>query len=663
MNLTLTFLLLVCFGFLSYSQQSEPFLDLMDSQGNVPSAFLNNKRKLPGELNDRTVDDNNELIVRELLHSGQVLYGGEMTEYIRQIASEILKDDPDLFRQLSFFIYRSSDELSFSTSSGLVFVSTGLISQLSNEDQLAFAIAREIGHFVNKHKNYPFIRYEDSYAEGKGTYEYKKTFGTFFIRTVEENIVADAYAVKLLKQSGVEMASAISYFDALLYAYLPFDEVEINHTFFNLDTSFVIPSAYFQKTDVSIDSEENGDSNRHLFMEGIRERKAAVVEIIGIPENNIKMKEATDRFLRFRTAARFEVVRMNLVSREYILALYHSFILLQQHPENDFLERAFIKAIYAISVYRMNDADKDIDLDNYQGEISKLGNVLGSLSEEQVGVLAMMHIKNYVNSHPEDEYMISLLESTVQNLKNASGFQYSSFRSMSYLNDQTSELKDTLNLSKYDKIKMSRREFALENYEKDFHLYVLDFINTDSLVQVCFDREEMNYSESNPTGIKSVLVMNPVLRNKNLKFGLDLLLSESQLSVLSKAIENNSSFDSLRVRYLNILALDSTDWEEFNAISAIKIWFSESAKHLFLKDFVSLESDMLYPYIKKNGTRYILFSRAEGKDKQSIFSSYSLGLFDLTSGKLLHKAQLVHQVNYQNQVFMRLFNKMMDDIK
>ncbi len=662
MNLTVTFLLLVCFGFLGYSQQ-KPFLDLMESQGNVPSVFLNHKRKLPGKLTDQTVEDNNELIVRELLQGGQVLYGDEMTGYMRQIASEILKDDPDLFRQLSFFTYRSSDELSFSTSSGLVFVSTGLISQLSNEDQLAFAIAREIGHFVNKHKNYPFIRYEDSYAEGKGTYEYKKIFSTFFIRTVEENTVADAYAVKLLKQSRFELASAISYFDALLYAYLPFDEVEINHTFFNLDTSFVIPSAYFQKTDVSIDPDENGDSNRHLFMEGIRKRKAAVVEIIGIPGNTVKVKEVTDRFLRFRTAARFEMVRMNLVAREYILALYHSFILQQQYPENDFLERAFIKALYAIAVYRMNDADKDMDLDNYQGEISKLGNVLGSLSEEQVGVLAMMHIKNYVNSHPGDEYMISLLESTVQNLKNASGFQYSSFRSISYLNDQTSELKDTLNLSKYDKIKMSRREFALENYEKDFHLYVRDFINTDSLVQVCFDREEINYLKYNPTGIKNVLVMNPVLRNENIKYGLDLLLSESQLSVLSKDIENNSSFDSLRVRYLNILALDSTDWEEFNTISAIKVWFSESAKHLFLNDFVSLESDMLYPYIKKNGTKYILFSRADGKDKQSIFSSYCLGLFDLTSGKLLHTVQLVHQVNYQNQVFMRLFNKMMHDIK
>ena len=208
-----------------------------------------------------------------------------------------------------------------------------------------------------------------------------------------------------------------------------------------------------------------------MFIDGIRERKAAVVEITGIPESKVK-SEATVDFLRLRTKARFEVVRMNLVCREYVLALYHSFVLLKQYPENDFLIRAFNKALYAVAVYRMNDADTDLDIDNYQGEISKLGNVLGSLSKEQVGVLAMMHIKNYVISHPGDEYMLSLLESVIQNLKNTSGFQYSSFRSISYLNNEDTDVKDTLNLSKYDKIKISRKEFSIKNYEKNFHFSV-----------------------------------------------------------------------------------------------------------------------------------------------------------------------------------------------
>jgi hypothetical protein len=157
--------------------------------------------------------------------------------------------------------------------------------------------------------------------------------------------------------------------------------------------------------------------------------------------------------------------------------------------------------------------------------------------------------------------------------------------------------------------------------------------------------------------------MNPVLRNENLKFGLDLLLSESQSKVLSKAIEKSNGFDSLSVRFLNILELDSTDWEEFNTISAIKVWFSESAKHLFLDDFISLESDMLYAYTKKTGVKHVLFSRVDGKDKQSMFSSYNLGLFDLTTGKLIHTVDELNQLKYQSQIFMQLFNKIMREVQ
>lgn len=648
---------------IAMAQQGVQPLELIRSKGDIPAVFLKNKEpKAPKTVTDKTIELNNSLILRELFLGGRVSYGDEITLYLQQTASRLLKNDPELLGRLSFFTYKSSEVKSFSTSGGLIFISTGLIAQLSDENQLAFAIAHEIGHVVNKHKNYPYIFYEDRYAKATGTFEQRKHFNTFFIRTVEENMLADAYATDLLSKSGVDVKRAASYFDILLYAYLPFDEVEVDKSFLNLDSTFVIPDSYFQAVSVEINPEENGDSNRGLSLDALKQRKAAVDEKV-TASRNTTTENKSDQFSWIQTRSRCEVIRMNLVDRDYVAAVYHTYVLSQNYPEDDFLERSLAKALYALAVYKINKQEENLDLEKYQGSISAVGNLFKKLTDQQAGILAMIHLKKYLNKKPEDAYMVSLLRSLIRNLKEVSGFNYSSFRSASDLDIGLSKMEDSTALSKYDKIKISKREFAVKNYETEFHLFVLDFVKDDPVIRSQFNTERSAVPEGKPTGIKHVLMTDPIFRSPHLQFGLDLLQAEFRIGEIYAALAKTRPVEGISVQPLKSGELTSGSETELKAISAIRLWLSECTQHLDFGDFISMESDELQTALPKTEANYLLYSFADSKSKHTAFSVSRLGLIRFSSGKIEYAVDYYTDKKYNTLLFLTAFKRILTDIK
>lgn len=85
--------------------------------------------------------------IDDLLHSGYVVFGDEVSNYISSIADSLLKDDLLTRSALRFYTLKSMASNAFSTDQGIIFVTTGLISQVKNEAQLAFILAHEICHF------------------------------------------------------------------------------------------------------------------------------------------------------------------------------------------------------------------------------------------------------------------------------------------------------------------------------------------------------------------------------------------------------------------------------------------------------------------------------------------------------------------------------------
>jgi len=60
--------------------------------------------------------------IDKILHSGYVVYGDEISEYVTEIANKLLANNPELLAKLRFYTIKSNSTNAFSTDQGIVFV-------------------------------------------------------------------------------------------------------------------------------------------------------------------------------------------------------------------------------------------------------------------------------------------------------------------------------------------------------------------------------------------------------------------------------------------------------------------------------------------------------------------------------------------------------------
>ena len=99
--------------------------------------------------------------VDEILMSGKVLYGNKVSDYINEVASKLLVNEPDLKSKMRFYLLNVPYANAFATNNGIVMVTTGLIAQLENEAQLAFVLSHEISHFKLSHSFESYKKSQD----------------------------------------------------------------------------------------------------------------------------------------------------------------------------------------------------------------------------------------------------------------------------------------------------------------------------------------------------------------------------------------------------------------------------------------------------------------------------------------------------------------------
>ena len=134
----------------------------LQSKGTIPEDFTKStKSKLDDDLAKKKTDltasqekilfEGTNYAIDELLHSGMVVYGDEISKYATEIVDRLLRNDPSLRSELRIYTIKSNETNAFSTDQGIIFVTTGLMSQITCEAQLAFVLAHEIAHYQKKH--------------------------------------------------------------------------------------------------------------------------------------------------------------------------------------------------------------------------------------------------------------------------------------------------------------------------------------------------------------------------------------------------------------------------------------------------------------------------------------------------------------------------------
>ncbi|MCX6297056.1 MAG: M48 family metallopeptidase [Bacteroidetes bacterium] len=346
----------------SYGQYATDYTPLKSS-GALPEEFLKTARALSEEElktvgygTDRIAKQqfitSSNYFLRDLLLSGDVLINDPLGIYVNKVADELLKNDPELRKEIHIYVTKSPDVNAHAFDKGFIFVNAGLLAQLENEAQLAYVLAHEITHVVKKHSVNQYI---ENIKLDRGTSTYEN--GSYEARDIakyrfsqENETEADAEGLVRIKESGYSVKALFGAFDVLQYSYLPFELVDFKKSFFE-DDYLILPDTVFLKKTAAIKSNDDYDDTKSTHP-NIRKRRAAIEPDLTVSDESTRKKYivSEEEFKKAREIARFESCRLYLVDRDYVNAIYAAYILLEKYPDNVYLKKIVAKALYNIAI-------------------------------------------------------------------------------------------------------------------------------------------------------------------------------------------------------------------------------------------------------------------------------------------------------------------------
>lgn len=426
--------------------------------------------------------------IDELLHSGMVVYGDPISVYGNDILDKLLAKNKGLRKELRLYTIKSNVSNAFATDQGIIFITTGLVSQLTSEAQLAYILAHEISHYTEKHivETYDWklknSRHKDR-IERLGNYSKEKEFS------------ADKLGVKLYHDAGYAQEEVVKTFDVLMYSYLPFDEVKFPIDYFNNEFIF-IPENQFPDKAYPIKAEEDYDDSEHTHP-NIKKRKDSVEIELTLHANwgNNLFHYTEERFLEIRNIARFESIRSDLLDANYGNALYSIFLLEREFPTSIYLKRskahAWLNLIMYAKEFKSNRTVSKIS--DLEGESATLHYFLRKSKNQAIKTLGLRVIYDLHNEYPKDEEISLIYKSAVDALGWDEKFDLDKYSSQTFteaINEFNKQVKDTSSivvtnsteLSKYDRI--NRRKTKNENDDFDstkYYIYALSDLKEDNL--------------------------------------------------------------------------------------------------------------------------------------------------------------------------------------
>ncbi len=404
--------------------------------------------------------------IDEIIHSEVCVFGDPISEYVRDIAKNLLKDDQETFNQLRFYTLKSNETNAFSTDQGVIFVTTGLVSQVSSEAQIAYVLAHEIAHYKRKHV---LERFKQKTVLKNSNYYELSTYSK------ERELEADSDAIEIYKNAGYDEALIEPTFDVLMYSYLPFDEVRVPETFFN-SKEFYVPSFKFPKDGFPITAEENYNDSKSSHP-NISKRKKQVLDVLekGNGWNGKADLLGEDRFYEIRNIARFETIRNAILALDLTNALYSVFVLEKEFPNSHYLKVMKAKTLLALAQTKSASVSKPFESKLHkEGEIAILHSILKKMEKLELASIALRQIYDLRSENPNDLEIQAIYDRMVETAANTKQFSLESFSKHNYgqalvlnkaYNDSIAKIPvDSLNKtepdknvgSKYDKIKKKR---------------------------------------------------------------------------------------------------------------------------------------------------------------------------------------------------------------
>jgi predicted Zn-dependent protease len=625
------------------------------SKGKIPEDFtkqtyskleedLKKERQELKNSQEKVFVEGTNYAIDEILHSGLVVFGDEISTYVGEIANKLLENDYALRSKLRFYTIKSNTANAFSTDQGILFVTTGLIAQLTSEAQLAYVLAHEIAHYREKHV-------VETFDWSLKNRRYGDNINRLANHSKEQEFEADKIGIKMYYDAGYSSSEIFSTFDVLMYSYLPFDEIEFPTNYFNTPQIYV-PASLFPDKKYPIKAEEDYDDENSSHP-NIKKRKAAAEKEIGSLSNwgDVTQYLGTTRFNNIRSIARFEGVRSDILDASYADAMYSIFLLEREYPNSIYLKRMKAQVWLNLMLFKKeNVSAKTIDRANeLEGESAALHFFLKKLNRDGLSTLALRQVYDIHMAYPDDKEITAIYNKLANDLTSFEKFKTEIYSKKSFseaAQDYVNSKKDTTKAlaadttskkgSKYDRIKNKKNADLPDNFDSTkFYLYAITDILNDASFQDVYtankkkieekEKHDAEYEALTPKekkahnkkadaekynmGIKEIIVVEPMVVSYR-RGNVDNVKSEKLEATFSEAIESSADMTGVSTYSIDSRSLAKKGADGFNErsilISLLNQLAEEEDVNIFPVDFQLLNS------IQDNyGTTKVMFSLVE----------------------------------------------------
>ncbi len=557
------------------------------------------------------------------LHSGFVVYGDPITEHVKRVAEKVLEKRPELLAKLRFYTFKSDETNVFVTEQGIVFVSTGLISQLENDAQLAFILAHEIAHYELQHVQEAFVW---SHVSDENI----RRIRLLSQYDLNRELQADSLALDFYLESGFNEEELPGTYDVLAYSYLPFDETSLDASWFSSD-SMEVPATVFPKDAYPIRSPENIDEDKRVYLYLSERSNTLGKELSGSTGSAgaVLYVNGREEFEKFRAIARFESLRCQVLFARYADALYSIYVLEQHFPDSGYLKR--MKAQSWLGIYLHSKEFKISRVyereSEYEGESAKVHYMLKNMEHDERSVLALRTVYDLHKALPEDDEIDAIYHRMCRELAFDSKFSPADYSKKSFAQTAdtagtvtTKVAEDDEDLSKYERIRRKKQYGSTTSIDTaKYYMFGLHDILRDTAFMNLYDRNYVEYRAQKDTrsnhlssdeelmiGANRFIVLEPRVICQTTS-GIDHERSEHLEKSFRKAFEVASRESGSTIRMVNSANIGEQDSELFNERNLLAMRLVQSVISDEVESF-PVDFTQMQDLIANSGTSNVLFS-------------------------------------------------------
>lgn len=636
----LTCAVLLSLGLFGQEQQWANFQPLQ-AEGPVPSDFTEayaRKFKRESENIDEGAsrDDfetrqdffrKSEFFIDNFLISGDVVFGDSISALCNDILDVLLKDDPELRKELRVYTVKSPSVNALATASGIIFVHAGLMAQVENEAQLAYVLSHEVIHYRENHTVDQYVEAqkveeEEDLIRWDGSDDETLVDLSQYSKELEleaDNAGFNDYYVK----SDYDPLQALYVMDVLQYSYLPFDELTYDEDFLAIGAMGFPGELFLTKVaDITQDADYDDSESSHP---NIKKRKEAILDHFNPQDSGKTNILGKDRFKYCQRLARYEISRIELERRNYLPALVNTFLLEQTYGSDAYIALSKLKTLHGISVYA-NKLSRDRvvrDYEEIEGESQQLYHLFTEMSDEAINVITVAFAYQYLQDHPESDYARRVFEHSVKELYDYHEISMDDFPRQADLAkaDEKDNVLDSLmatrqgRSSKIKTIKEKREseeaQSVLGEGESYYHYALIDFWSDSSFVAAFEQHEKLStvrkaidklndesevdyyfaYSEEDDMteeiegaeslGLDKIIMLSPryLRTDQRSDDNIRYLETESRLEGFRKSLLQLSDQMALDLTLLDYKNLTTIETEQYNDITLLKAWLYERMNH------------------------------------------------------------------------------------